>query len=230
MITLGESIGVFDDVVSREWCDDVICMFEKKITEAEGLRKGDPDEDVKGVLFRSNEKRIDVATGMHKYQSMASRREEFYTALEPAFELYMRSITGQDNKSWWGDLEEIETKLQRTLAGGGFCVPHFEQGNDSECARRFGVYSLYLNDLPEHCGTEFPMHNAILTPKAGRLAIWPAAYTHPHMSSPETGPDQVYPHRVVRLPHSGKQPAGSQDVSCCYHSGSLICLCSLFAR
>lgn len=185
MIVLGESIGVFDNVVSREWCDDVISLFDKKIDDAEKIRKGDPDEDIQGVTFRANDKRIDVAVGMQKFESMGPRREEFITALEPVFESYMRYISGMDNKTWWGDIEEVDTKLQRTPPGGGFCTTHFEQGNDEACSRRFAVYSLYLNDLPEHCGTEFPMHNAILTPKAGRLALWPAAYTHPHRSSPE---------------------------------------------
>lgn len=185
MILLGESIAVFDNVVSREWCDDVISLFDKKVVDAEKLRKGDEDDDQLGVSFRTNENRIDVSIGMQKFESMESRRKEFITALEPVFESYMRSITGMDNKTWWPDIEKIDTKMQRTPPGGGFCRTHFEQGNDPACSRRFAVYSLYMNDLPEHCGTEFPMHNAILTPKVGRLAIWPAAYTHPHRSCPD---------------------------------------------
>jgi hypothetical protein len=187
MIKLGESIAVFDNVVSREWCDGVVSIFDQKIEQAEAKRinGSHEDEDCNGVSFRSNEKRIDIAIAMQQYESLEVYKEEFIKQLEPRFESYMRDITGLHDQTWWQDLEEVDLKLQRTPPGGGFCVPHFEQGNDPTCARRFGVYSLYLNDLPEHCGTEFPMHNAILTPKAGRLAIWPAAYTHPHMSCPE---------------------------------------------
>ena len=45
---------------------------------------------------------------------------------------------------------------------------------------RMLVWMIYLNDAI--CGTEFPSQNRILQPKAGRLAIWPAAWTHPHRS------------------------------------------------
>ena len=43
---------------------------------------------------------------------------------------------------------------------------------------RMLVWMIYLNDAIS--GTEFPSQNRILQPKAGRLAIWPAAWTHPH--------------------------------------------------
>ena len=43
---------------------------------------------------------------------------------------------------------------------------------------RMLVWMIYLNDAIS--GTEFPSQNRILKPKAGRLAIWPAAWTHPH--------------------------------------------------
>ena len=43
---------------------------------------------------------------------------------------------------------------------------------------RMLVWMVFLNDAKS--GTEFPSQNRILKPKAGRLAIWPAAWTHPH--------------------------------------------------
>ena len=43
---------------------------------------------------------------------------------------------------------------------------------------RMLVWMIYLNDAIS--GTELPSQNRILKPKAGRLAIWPAAWTHPH--------------------------------------------------
>ena len=43
---------------------------------------------------------------------------------------------------------------------------------------RMLAWMLFLNDAKS--GTEFPSQNRILKPKTGRLAIWPAAWTHPH--------------------------------------------------
>jgi len=43
---------------------------------------------------------------------------------------------------------------------------------------RMLVWMIFLNDAKS--GTEFPDQDRILKPKTGRLAIWPAAWTHPH--------------------------------------------------
>ena len=43
---------------------------------------------------------------------------------------------------------------------------------------RMLAWMVFLNDAKS--GTEFPFQNRILKPKTGRLAIWPAAWTHPH--------------------------------------------------
>ena len=43
---------------------------------------------------------------------------------------------------------------------------------------RMLAWMVFLNDAKS--GTEFPYQNRILKPKTGRLAIWPAAWTHPH--------------------------------------------------
>ena len=43
---------------------------------------------------------------------------------------------------------------------------------------RMLVWMIFLNDAKS--GTEFPDQDRILKPRTGRLAIWPAAWTHPH--------------------------------------------------
>ena len=43
---------------------------------------------------------------------------------------------------------------------------------------RMLVWMIFLNDAQS--GTEFPYQDRILKPRTGRLAIWPAAWTHPH--------------------------------------------------
>ena len=43
---------------------------------------------------------------------------------------------------------------------------------------RMLAWMVFLNEAKS--GTEFPFQNRILKPKTGRLAIWPAAWTHPH--------------------------------------------------
>lgn len=181
MIRLPDNIGIFDDVVSREWCDDLISAFDKKV-EAVDYKGGDLDKD--GIWFKDNDKRKDISMCIDRYESLNEKSDELRGILIESLNDYMSVIVDQ-NRDWAEQIGRLELKMQRTPPGGGFCGLHFEQGNDPVCARRFAVYSLYLNDLPEHCGTDFPNQNAVVTPKAGRLAIWPAAYTHPHRCSLE---------------------------------------------
>ena len=47
-----------------------------------------------------------------------------------------------------------------------------------ENPQRILAWMIYLNDA--ECGTEFPYQDITLEAKAGRLALWPAAWTHPH--------------------------------------------------
>ena len=179
MQMLKDNIGVFDDVVSREWCEEVIAIMDAKIADKEGQTE---DGDVDGVMFRKNRKRVDVSMEMTPFASLQPYEHTLKVELERCLNEYGQSITGQF-ANLWDDCETVQCKLQRTPPEGGFCVTHYEQGNDLHCSRRFAVWILYMNDLDISGGTEFLNQGLTLTPRAGRLAIWPAAYTHPHRSS-----------------------------------------------
>lgn len=179
MIRLPDNICIYDDVVSKEWCDEVIAVFDKKCEAALEKYSGKGDDDIDGVWIRDSEKRFDMAIGANQYQSLEHHCAELRKILRETLVEYHLEISGL-NYPIAEDIEALDIKLQRTPPGGGFCKTHYEQGNCENTARRFAVWILYLNDLPEECGTDFPNQNAVVTPKAGRLAIWPAGYTHPH--------------------------------------------------
>lgn len=180
MKILHNSIGIWDNVVSQNWCDEVMLRFDEKVAAAEGVTD---DDDYNGIMFRNNRKRIDVSLEMGNFESMHWYEEALKQKLEECLDEYAREITGTSG-SMWSECEVVQCKLQRTPPKGGFCQVHYEQGNDIHCSRRFAVWILYLNDLDISSGTDFLNHNMTVQPKAGRLAIWPAAYTHPHRSSP----------------------------------------------
>ena len=58
----------------------------------------------------------------------------------------------------------------------GFFTLHNEDSGNHPY--RMLVWMTYLNDAVS--GTEFPYQDRTVTPKAGRTAIWPAGWTHPH--------------------------------------------------
>src|SRR5690606_33127020 len=74
--------------------------------------------------------------------------------------------------------------LQKYLAGkGGYHHWHSEiypQDRTCETLHRVLLFQVYLNNVAEGGGTEFLYQQRIITPKAGRLVIAPAGFTHTH--------------------------------------------------
>lgn len=44
---------------------------------------------------------------------------------------------------------------------------------------------IYLNTVEKGGKTDFPNQGLSVKPEAGKVVIWPAAYTHPHRSAPD---------------------------------------------
>lgn len=62
----------------------------------------------------------------------------------------------------------------------GFYREHIDSFPGSETSNRVLSIIVYLNDV-EHGGeTVFPLHEVSVSPKAGRICIFPSLFTHPH--------------------------------------------------
>lgn len=195
MELLPDNIGLFKQCFSKRWCNEIIEIFDQKILFAEEKR-GTPDVydgGELGIEFRDNKKRKDISTEMSKFGSLHDKEYELKTMLQQCLLVYDQKIWGRhmgrervDYTGWsWRHIEEIQCKMQRTPPGGGFCEMHYEQGSDYHTSRRFAVWMIYLNDVHKGGTTDFPNQNLKVPPRAGNLLIWPAAYTHPHRSSPD---------------------------------------------
>lgn len=72
-------------------------------------------------------------------------------------------------------------KIQKTEVGGGFHRFHYE---NSFRYIRWGVTSLYLNDVKDGGETEFIYQNMRIKPKRGNFIMFPAGHTHVHRGNP----------------------------------------------
>lgn len=70
-------------------------------------------------------------------------------------------------------------KIQRTRPSEGYHVWHCENNNITYKARCLS-WILYLNDVEQGGETEFLYLSKRVNPKAGRLIIFPAGFTHTH--------------------------------------------------
>ncbi len=77
----------------------------------------------------------------------------------------------------------LDFKVKKIPAGGGFHNWHYEDRGIEE-SRRVLVVQIYLNDNFEGGETEYLYFNKRIKPKAGSVAIYPAAFTHTHRGNP----------------------------------------------
>ena len=88
----------------------------------------------------------------------------------------------------------FDNKIQKTTPKQGYHVWHIEDmsliPDDMEGFQlyefltRFGVYTVYLNDVEEGGETEFLMQSLRISPKKGTLCLFPSSYTHLHRGNP----------------------------------------------
>lgn len=195
---IDNSIGIWKNRMSPEFCRDVIAIFDQK--EATGLAhfggKEPPDSTERdGLLWRRDRKRIDVSAELRMFTSLNPYVRKLESELQDCSHEYFRwyrdrqeemDPTADRGREAWNAREQpMVYKMQKTYAGGGFCQFHHEQGSDAQTVIRYGVWMLYLNDVTKGGTTDFPVQNLRLAPTEGTIVIWPAAYTHPHRGSPD---------------------------------------------
>jgi len=72
----------------------------------------------------------------------------------------------------------IANNIQYYKPKGGF--PHLHYETSPFTPLRAVVYMLYLNDVTDGGGTNFPFQNVTTHAVKGDLILWPADFTHPH--------------------------------------------------
>jgi len=73
--------------------------------------------------------------------------------------------------------------LQKTEPTEGYHDWHSESNNIA-CANRSLVWSVYFNDINGSGETEFLYQKKKISPKAGRVLIFPGSFTHLHRGNP----------------------------------------------
>lgn len=182
MQLLKDHVAVFDDILSEEFCTEIIDWFE-------GLND---------IIVNSPQEMMERnATGVRDGRGTngeGSRKDTSYFAdsENAPFELILRNrinecateyITEYPNIGTGYHLSNRALKIQKTPPHGGYHIWHHEHSYES--MSRILVWTAYLNDIPEGEGeTEFLYQGLKVSPKRGRVCLFPAAYTHLHRGNP----------------------------------------------
>lgn len=175
-------IGVWENFIPRNFCDNVIEYFENVYSK-------------KGCYIPSEEAQDfgtceDITRSEDVYGGALNRKDYAlllnYTNPELTYQtnqflkscvLHYREVFPQLKQA---ALVSTDVKMQKTPPGGGYHLWHYENSTMSHAMREL-TWMIYLNDMPEGDGeTEFLYQRRRIRPTAGTVVVWPAGYTHVH--------------------------------------------------
>jgi len=84
----------------------------------------------------------------------------------------------------WIQISDTGFQVQKYYRNFGFYRPHVDSFPilNSSMNNRVLACVIYLNDVEYGGETNFPLHGVKIKPKVGRIALFPAVWTHPHES------------------------------------------------
>jgi len=167
-------IGIYEDVISKERCQEIIDKMEfHMLTNPSEIQNG-------------KEQFLNGDVGRKDYQIFANKIfggvcQDINKTLDICVQAYADEFFVLKNIS---KIKSDEIKLQMTPPKGGYHVWHCEV--DSKCfSDRVLAWTMYLNDIPSGEGeTEFLWQGLRVQPKTGTVCIFPAAFTHTHRGNP----------------------------------------------
>jgi|694.fasta_scaffold00600_74 hypothetical protein len=181
-------IGVFHDVVSEEYCKEVIEFFEH-VDELGGVYSRQDQEPVSSIIKDNNIFHTDDKCPSMVFHSLFRLMKPFVKACDESYALYRKK---------YGIMEEFPShrispsiQMQRVRPTQGYHVWHCE----NSClafGHRILVPILYLNDVAEGGETEFLYQSMRIAPKRGTLVLFPAAFTHTHRGNPPLSGDKYF--------------------------------------
>jgi len=173
--TYKDFIGIYENAFSKDYCDFIIKEFDNNRKEEKHRLIG------KDNYFQDSSMNVLKHIKDSKLQKQAS--DHFYKKLNTILGLYVnkyRQISCELN----GNYEIADFKVQRTEPSQGYHIWHSEYDPGPMHNARWGVWTLYLNDIEEGGETEFLYQNYRVKPKTGTVCIFPSYYTHTHRGNP----------------------------------------------
>jgi len=178
--TLDNFLGVFENIVSPEYCNVVINHY-KRMEEMNKTRNRQQLEGINKTLKDTHSYFLldDLdAEVIHTNGIIAS---EFAKAVFKANEVYAEKYGILNAVASYKISETV--KIQKTDPSEGYHMWHCEQCSIAY-GRRVMQAILYLNDVEEGGETEFLYLGKRCKPNAGTLLLFPASFTHAHRGNP----------------------------------------------
>ena len=157
-------VRYYDRVVSKEWCNKVIDLFEQS-------KKDTFDNDRKSFTELNIE-------GKEEFKDI---KETYIRVLRQNLQHFMKEVNIEEHHfPPVIDMENIRIKKYEANGKDVFKNHVDIIRSQGPSSKRFLVFIMYLSDVEEGGETSIPRYNVKCKPKAGRLLMFPPFWTHPH--------------------------------------------------
>tara|TARA_B110000285_G_C15139957_1_gene630047 strand:- start:415 stop:996 length:582 start_codon:yes stop_codon:yes gene_type:complete len=172
-IKIDNFIGVFENAFNDQFCNEVTEFYNNM--EKVGFTHSESGINNTGKLSKdsdslslTNIKTIKPSGEIHKFFL-----DTFWDSIYPEYKKKYGILDTTDRHQIY------ETKIQKTLVGGGFHDWHYEASGKPENNRLLN-FQLYLNTVDEGGETEFLYLQRREKAVQGKLLIYPSSMTHTH--------------------------------------------------
>lgn len=178
-------VEVIDDVLTEETCLNLIKSFEYADDCGLSYQRFDVEQSVKkDTSLGFSEISCDGMRSVVPDTTVLLTVGEINKSISSYVNKYQNGIVSVPLVEQDGfPLLPTGYKLQRTRPSEGYHIWHCEN-TSLEYKARCLSWILYLNDIEEGGETEFLYLSKRVKPKAGRLVIFPAGFTHTHRGNP----------------------------------------------
>ena len=167
-------IEEYRNVFPIDYCKQLIETFEQRasmqLTEHQTGFKNQDERIFMDMSNHNNMFHVDADLCKFFYQTVVKTYEEKYGKKYDS----LRAVVQHSPKGM---------SIQKTRPHQGYHAWHCECA-DLCTSSRVMAYTLYLNSVEEGGETEFLYQGVKIKPEPGKLAIFPAYYTHPHRGNP----------------------------------------------
>jgi len=161
-------IGIFDDVIPPEKCQEIIEQFKlNKDRHYSGQTSGG-DWDGKITTDWNIDPNLDKDTDTLIYETFSN-----------CFKKYIEKFN-ISHASLPYTICDSGYKVMEYIKGTGKFDEHIDNSFHKSTRHRFLTALLYLNTIEEGGETEFPSQGITVKTKVGRVVMFPPFFTHPH--------------------------------------------------
>lgn len=199
-------IEIYDDVLPKDFCQQLITLFEQSPHTTAGCTGGGVDTSKKNstdLYLNQHQEYLPVLNEIVNYTTnyIGEYFKKYHFALIGPVSMTIphptepRRVTVTTENYQQLGASHAENFMRRLYRLGPIQAQKYQQGignygywhsevypllPHNEPLHRILLFMFYLNDVTEGGQTEFYYQNKAIQPKAGRMVIAPAYFTHTH--------------------------------------------------